>query len=141
MSLFPELSEEELKTFENNGTMLDFDFAANEFNVEFGEVKQLTGDEALKKWIEKALRTEKNRFKIYDNEEYGIVLEDLLIGNIYDAGFVQSEAKREIEEALLKNSLIDSVDNFSFSFVNDALTISFTVNKFISQEVTLGVWW
>jgi hypothetical protein len=139
MSLFPELNEEELKTFENNGTMLDFDFATNEFNLQFGEVKQLIGDEALKKWIEKALRTEKNRFKIYDNEEYGIVLEDLLIGNVYDAGFVQSEAKREIEETLLKNNLIDNVDNFNFNFVNDTLTISFTVNKFIYQEVTLGV--
>lgn len=139
MSLFPNLDEEELKTFENNVTMLDFDFSTNEFRLEFGEVKQLTGDEAIKKWIEKALKTEKNRYRIYDNEEYGIVLEDLVIGNTYEQGFAQSEIKREIEETLLKNTLIDSVDNFSFNFVNDALTINFTVNKFVSQEVVLGV--
>jgi lantibiotic modifying enzyme len=139
MSLFPELDEEELKTFENNGTMLDFNFNTNEFNFVFGDIKQLTGDEALKKWIEKALKTEKNRFKIYENEEFGIVLEDLIIGNAYEQGFAQSEIKREIEEALLKNNLIDSVENFEFEFYDSLLMIKFTVNKVVAQEVVLGV--
>lgn len=137
MSIFPTIENDTTEEFEYNGTMLDFDFDANEFNLEYGNPKLLNGEDALKKWIEKALKTEKGRYTIYDSEEYGAQIEDLVTGNTYSSGFIKSELQREITEALYKNSYITNVDNFAFAQIDGMLTVSFKVNY--TLEVTIDV--
>ena len=104
-----------------------FDFDTGDFIVRDGKLVECDGLEAVKVWIEKILRTEKGRFKIYDGTVYGCQLEDLIIGNSYSAAFIEAELKREIEEALLQNPQISSVSNIGITRGINSLTVELEV--------------
>ena len=104
-----------------------FDFTTGDFIVRDGKIIECDGIDAIKVWIEKILRTEKDRYPIYDNTEYGCHLEDLIIGNSYTAEFIEAELKREIEDALKQNSQITSVTNFNITRNTNAITVTLEV--------------
>ena len=101
-----------------------FDIENGDFVVRDGKLIECEGIESIKIWIEKILRTEKGRYPIYDNTEYGCHLEDLIIGNSYTTEFIEAELKREIEDALKQNSRITSVTNFKISRNKNAITVT-----------------
>ncbi len=114
--MFPNSTDITLDNESNttNGTKsYMFDFENGDFIVCDGKLIECDGIKSIKVWIEKILRTEKGRYPIYNNTEYGCHLEDLIIGNSYTAEFVEAELKREIEDALKQNSRITSVTNFN----------------------------
>ena len=116
------------KTQTLNGTKSYlFDFTTGDFIVRDGKLIECDGIESIKVWIEKILRTEKGRYPIYDNPEYGCHLEDLIIGNSYTAEFIEAELKREIEDALKQNSQITSVTNFKITRNKNAITVTLEV--------------
>lgn len=88
--------------------------------------------EALQQAIYKVLNTEKYDYPIY-SFSYGIELENL-IGK--DNGYVKIEFKRRIQECLLQDSRIQSVDNFEFAGTGDELHCTFEVNS-IYGKVTI----
>ena len=104
-----------------------FDFENGDFVVRDGKLIECDGIDAIKVWIEKILRTEKGRYPIYDNTEYGCHLEDLIIGNSYTAEFIEAELKREIEDALKQNPQITSVTNFNIIRNTNAITVTLEV--------------
>ena len=104
-----------------------FDFENGDFVVRDGKLIECNDIDAIKVWIEKILRTEKGRYPIYDNTEYGCHLEDLIIGNSYTAEFIEAELKREIEDALKQNSRITSVTNFNIIRNTSAITVTLEV--------------
>ena len=104
-----------------------FDFTTGDFVVRDGKLIECDGISAIKVWIEKILRTEKDRYPIYDNTEYGCHLEDLIIGNSYTAEFIEAELKREIEDALKQNPQIKSVTNFKITRNKNAITVNLEV--------------
>ncbi len=104
-----------------------FDFENGDFVVRDGKLIECDSIDAIKVWIEKILRTEKGRYKIYDNTEYGCHLEDLIIGNSYTAEFIEAELKREIEDALKQNPQITSVTNFKITRNKNAITVTLEV--------------
>ena len=104
-----------------------FDFNKGDFVVRDGKLVECDGMDALKVWIEKILKTEKGRDRIYDGTGYGCQLEDLIIGNTYTLEFTEAELKREVEEAILKNPLVISVSNFTLTKTANALTIQIEV--------------
>ena len=120
-----------------------FDFESGDFILNDGRVIECTGDEALKIWIEKVIRTEKGRYKIYADTEYGIVLEDLIVGSVYPKEFIESELKREIEDALLQHDKITGISSFEVLHEGHKLTVSFkvntTTNASLEQEVMFNV--
>ena len=94
--------------------------------------------EALKQFIYKVLSTERYEYPIY-SFDYGIELESL-IGK--DIEYVQIELKRRIEECLLQDERISSVDNFEFEVKGDELYCTFNVgsiygNLLINKEVSI----
>jgi len=94
--------------------------------------------EALKQFIYKVLSTERYDYPIY-SFDYGIELESL-IGK--DIEYVQIELKRRIEECLLQDERISSVDNFEFEVKGDELYCTFNVgsiygNLLINKEVSI----
>ena len=98
-----------------------FDFENGDFIVRDGKLIECDSIDAIKVWIEKILRTEKGRYKIYDNTEYGCHLGDLIIGNNYTAEFIEAELKREIGDAIKQNTRITSVTNFNITRnINDS---------------------
>lgn len=104
-----------------------FDFNKGDFVIRDGKLVECDGMDALKVWIEKILKTEKGRYRIYDGTGYGCQLEDLIIGNTYTLEFTEAELKREVEEAILKNPLVISVSNFTLTKTANVLTIQIEV--------------
>lgn len=132
-----------IKTSVKTGKSFLFDFKQGDFIVKDGKIVEIDDTEALKVWIEKILRTEKFRFKVYEkqnrNSEYGINIYDLIIGKTYPKSFIEAEIKREVTDALLRNPLIKSLSNWSIEQDNPMLKIAFKVNlangETFSQEV------
>lgn len=100
----------------SNGKSPSFDFEVGDFVVKDGKVQMLTGYDALKQWIQKVLKTEKNKYKIYntdDVEKYGVALLELITSK-YPIAYIQAQVETIVTEALVKNSDIKAVNNFVF---------------------------
>lgn len=104
-----------------------FDFDRGDFVVRDGKLVECDSIDAIKVWIEKILRTEKGRYTIYADTEYGCHLEDLIIGNSYTVEFIEAELKREIEDALKQNSQIKSFTNFQIIRSKHSITVTLEV--------------
>ena len=122
-----------------------FDFKKGDFVLKDGKLVVLEGIEALKMWIVKVIRTEKFRFRIYENtgfeddEQYGVMLEDL-IGSNFDREFIEAEIEREVTEVLLLHEYIISVDEWQFERNSKKMTVSFAVTTYdetLNMEVDL----
>ena len=143
--MFPQ-SENINTELQNNGDLpfgksLIFDFSVGDFIVNDGRVQVCDGLIALKVWIEKILHTEKGRFKIYEDTEYGVVMEDLIVGHTYPMSFITSELRREIEKALIQNPEITGITDFTAAHDDSVLTVRFKVitknTGIIPQEMKL----
>jgi hypothetical protein len=92
--------------------------------------------EALQQAIYKVLNTEKYEYSIY-SFSYGIEIEDL-IGK--DPAYVKVELKRRIQECLLQDERIQSVDNFDFITSEDNMICTFDVISIYGQiTISQGV--
>ncbi len=101
-----------------------------------GNPLEVTGAEAVKVWVWKALNTVRYRHEIY-TWDYGCELENL-IGKAFTSEVKQSEAVRYIREALMVNPYIRSVRQTSVDFKGTNLTVSCTVDT-IYGEVDVSV--
>ena len=77
-----------------------------------GKMILLTGNDALKVWIMKSLRTERFIWLAY-SKRYGIELEQF-IGKVMGVQERYSELKRMITESLMTNPYIRSIDLIEF---------------------------
>jgi len=138
--VFPEMAQLEFKQPEapkitDPGKSFKFDFTAGDFVLSDGKLVVIDDIEALKVWVEKIIRTERFKFKVYDRNdgnEYGLTLVDL-IGTVLPRAFVEAELKREIGEALRRHLRIASVSNLSTERDDNWLKISFQINLTDSQ--------
>ena len=93
--------------------MLDWDFEKDNFVYdENGEPILLEGNDALKIWIIKALKTERFVYRAY-SWKYGAELKKY-IGKVMGVQERKSEMKRMIVEALMCNPYINSIDKVEF---------------------------
>lgn len=106
-----------------------YDFNVNDFVLSGNDVKTATGIDALKIWIEKALRTSKG-YKIYTS--YGNNIEKLVVGQEIGFGFTESEIKREVTEILSKNDDINNINSINITRDRSKLKIE------IDMETTYG---
>lgn len=88
--------------------------------------RTVTGFNAIKQWVRIALSVDRYTYPQY-TWDYGNNLSSL-IGKNFDEGYVKSEAKRMIEDALSVNEDILGIEDFECSFKNDKLTATFTLN-------------
>lgn len=94
--------------------MYAWDFDANNFIYDGdGNKILLEGNDALKIWVVKALRTERFRYLAY-TWRYGSELQKF-IGKVISVGERKAEMKRSIIEALMVNPYIRSIDSIVFS--------------------------
>lgn len=134
--IFPQMqiNIENIQTTDSNtlGKSFLFDFEKDDFILKDGKLVEATELESIRIWVEKVIRTEKFKFKIYEKEdkklEYGVTIRDLLLGQKYNKGFVFSELKREITEALNKHPQIKDIENFKIEREGASTIISFKVN-------------
>jgi len=110
-----------------------------ELNLVTGELGGIiNGEDAIRQFIFKAIRTARFRFAIYD-DDYGCEIEDL-IGQDVSTDLLESEVPRVIEEALIYDDRIDAVYGFELTREGDSLYVSFYVDvddEVIPMEVTI----
>lgn len=103
------------------------------YKITYDNIRGYTDElEALQQAIYKVINTEQYQYGIY-SFSYGIDIESL-IGK--DTDYVRVELKRRIQECLLQDERIQTVDNFQISTDGDTLTCVFNVSS-IFGEITI----
>ena len=97
-----------------------WDFVKDEAIFVDGSPKIVYKNEAIKVWIYKTIKTNRYQHEIY-SWDYGCEIESL-IGKGFEFGFIKSETKRYIEEALLINPYITKINKIDVEFNKDVLT-------------------
>jgi phage baseplate assembly protein W len=119
-----------------------FDFDKGDFVLRDGKTVVAEDVEALKVWIEKILRTKRGEYKIYEGTPYGSRFDDLIIGSAFHPAFIDSELRREVEDALTQNPQIITISEFEVDRSASNCTVSFAVTLAsglsFGQEVNLG---
>ena len=91
------------------------DWESGAFALRNGEPYLVSGDEALKIWVTKALRPESQRFRYTAwSADYGNELA-LLLGGCVDQGVLESQGRQYVRDAVLACPYSWEVDGFSFS--------------------------
>ncbi|MFJ8261402.1 DUF2634 domain-containing protein [Rummeliibacillus sp. NPDC094406] len=130
--MLPDIAELEFNTdtepkdLPKLGKSFLYDFDKGDFVLKDGKMVEIHGVEVLKQWILKVLKTERFRFRIYENIEYGVTLEDL-IGSSFPRSFVEAEIKREVTASLILHSYIESVEDWTFEHDGKWMKVWFTV--------------
>lgn len=102
-----------------------------------GRFYTVTGTEALKIWVYRALRKESERFRYTAwSWDYGNELETLL-GGCTDRGVLESRLRQYIREALLVSPYILAADGFSFRQTGTLMEVWFTVHS-VYEDFTAG---
>ena len=125
MSIFPFINGDDgLLEASNNKLPLykecAWDFVNDRAIFVDGSPKIVYGNEGIKVWIYKAIKTNRYEFEIY-TWDYGSEIESL-IGKGFQIGFIKSETKRYIEEALSVNPYITKINKIDVDFKTDVLT-------------------
>ena len=125
MSIFPFINGDDglLEASNNNLPLYQecaWDFVNDRAIFVDGSPKIVYGNEGIKVWIYKAIKTNRYEFEIY-TWDYGSEIESL-IGKGFQIGFIKSETKRYIEEALSVNPYITKINKIDVDFKTDVLT-------------------
>ena len=104
------------------------DWETGAFASRNGEHYTVTGDEALRIWVFRALHPETCRF-LYSaySHDYGNQLMNCMYGRT-DQGILESLLRKEIRDTLLVSPYIRQVDGFSFTRNGGRLTARFVVH-------------
>lgn len=125
MSLFPFISPPEIENIYPEYPMYyecAWDFVTDQAIFEDGNPKIVSGNDAIRVWVYKAIKTTRYQYEIY-TWDYGCEIESL-IGKGFRASFIESEAKRYIEEAIIVNPYIRNINKIDITFEKDTLRAS-----------------
>ncbi len=143
MSIFPFMNIEDIESnIENSIDELPmyyevgWDYLKDEPLIENNEFVIVEGNNAIKVWIYKAIKTVRYQYPIY-SWDYGCEISSL-IGQKYTKGLTKSEAERYIKEAILINPYITDVKIIDINFSEDILSVSIQVDT-IYGEVNVNV--
>ncbi|HEK8704991.1 TPA: DUF2634 domain-containing protein [Clostridioides difficile] len=113
-----------------------WNFEKDEPILENGDFKIIEGNDAIKVWVYKCIKTNRYEHEIY-SWKYGTELSEL-IGQKYSKGLTESEASRYIKEALLVNPYILDVNVKDTKFTDDLLSVDIEIST-IYGEVEVNV--
>jgi hypothetical protein len=138
MSLFP-FFEETTTTVQQSELYQEvaWDFEKNKPVLENGTFKIVTGKEAVLSWAYRALQVNRYRLEMY-SWDYGNEL-DKLIGSHYTHALTKAEAIRYIEECLLVNPFVKSLQNVNVDFEGSQLIITCTLETIYGNDTLEGV--
>ncbi|MBW9158866.1 DUF2634 domain-containing protein [Clostridium tagluense] len=102
-----------------------WDYVNNDFLLSDGKNTLVTGAEAVKVWIWKALQTPRYRYLAY-SWNYGNELEDLISQGLSNEA-LKSELERYLKEALLINPYIEGIKDISIIIDGSKVSTDFTV--------------
>ena len=124
--------EKELELFRE----VAWNFEKDEPILENGDFKIVEGNEAIKVWVYKCIKTNRYEHEVY-SWSYGTELMEL-VGQKYSKGLTESEASRYIKESLLVNPYILDVSVVNTKFIDDLLSVDIIINT-VYGEVEVNV--
>ena len=139
-SIFPSFVDEVRAIEQNKNNTLPvakeiaIDFSTGEPIIKNGDFVVVEKNEAIKVWCYYALKIAKGRFLAFTNN-YGSELEEKIIGKQYNSD-TYSKVKRIVEDCLLVNPYIKSIDNIQVDF-NDRLTIEIELTTVYQKGVIM----
>lgn len=105
--------------------------------IEYNTFKVVTGDEAIKVWVYKALKTERYKYLIY-SWNYGSEL-DTLIGYKYPQDLLRPELERYIKECLSVNPYILNITLEDTILDKGVLQVNLTLDTIYNTGVFISV--
>ena len=139
-SIFPSFVEEVKAIEQNKNNTLPvakdiaIDFNTGNPIIKNGDFVVVEKNEAIKVWCYYALKIAKGRFLAFTNN-YGSELEEKIIGKQYNSD-TYSKVKRIVEDCLLVNPYIKSIDNVQVDF-DDRLTIEIELTTVYQKGVVI----
>lgn len=101
-----------------------------DYEIDFTSMKLtgriITGLDAIIQWVKIVLATDRYSFPQY-SWDHGCELSSL-IGQSSDQAWIESEAKRMIEDAIMVNDSILGIENVKCSITDEVLTVSFHID-------------
>ena len=137
-SIFPSFVEEVRAIEQNKNNTLPvakeiaIDFSTGNPIIKNKDYVIVEKNEAIKVWCYYALKIAKGRFLAFTNN-YGSELEEKIIGKQYNSD-TQKQVKRIVEDCLLVNKYIKSIDNVAVSF-NDKINIEIELTTVYQKGV------
>jgi hypothetical protein len=119
------------------GKEIGWDFETNQPIVINGDIQIVEGVDALKIWVEKALRTERYKWPVY-KWTYGSDIERNLESGLIGAALHQA-IKQSITDALVYHPHISQVMNFEFKSDGDLLAIAVEVKTILDDVLEVSV--
>ena len=139
-SIFPSFVEE-VKAIEQNqnntlpvAKEIAIDFNTGNPIIKNGDYVIVEKNDAVAVWCYYALKIAKGRFLAFTNN-YGSELEEKIIGKQYNSD-TYSKVKRIVEDCLLVNPYIKSIDNVQVDF-DDRLTIEIELTTVYQKGVVI----
>lgn len=114
-----------------------WDFNKDTPIIEYNTFKIVTGDEAIKVWVYKALKTERYKYLIY-SWNYGSELETL-IGYKYPKDLLKPELDRYIKECLSVNPYILNITLEDIILDKGSLQVNLTLDTIYNTGVSVIV--
>lgn len=118
------------------GSTVQFDFEKHEFILSpTGKQKTVTGADAWGEWCVKALCTERFKYLVYSSD-YGEEV-DTLMGQSKPHAVIESETRRMVKECLMCDPRTASVDEFSFTWIDDGFIFSCKITNTLGESMTI----
>jgi hypothetical protein len=133
----PEIEEQEESEERAYKKSVYFDFDKGDFRLDGAHnMTEANGYEAYMQWCRKVVVTERDQFLAYSTD-IGTELEEALQNT--DRDIIESAIEDTITEAIMVNSHTEYVNNFSFTWGSDSLTVDFTVKGKEWDETDMSV--
>ena len=150
MSIFPKsLNTISSVTITNSETSnnkykdLLFDTTSKKVLVRDGKTEFTDKKKQVQQWIFLLIHTEMEKYKVYQDTEFGIRFLYEMRGNeFYSSGFTIAQIKDELEEKLLLNNNIQRVESIEITKKFNSLEFDIVVivdDELIESEVELNV--
>ena len=150
MSIFPKsLNTTSSVIVTNSETLITkykdllFDTTTKKVVVKDGKTEFTDKKKQVQQWIFLLLNTEMEKYKVYQDTEFGIRFLYEMRGNeFYSSGFTIAQIKDELEEKLLLNKNIQSVESIDITKNFNSLVFDIVVivnDELVKSEVELNV--
>lgn len=137
MGILPEINfDKVLKNLEKEvqednkptlGKTFLIDFKKGKMLKRDGKLIKTDDERSVRMWIEKVLLTEKNKWKIYENTDYGMEYKANIHANRFPTPFLRAEFIRELDETMSKHPQILELRDLEIKMIRHTLHTKFKV--------------
>lgn len=138
--MFPEYDfseDDETSSSRSMGEVFLFDFESQQYVLQDGRPVQATYAQAIQQWVAMLLMTELDKYRVYDETQFGISLAQFIGRKDIPIATIISEVSRQISEKVLLHPEITGASDFTMSRADGVAVIVFRVST--NQGITIDI--